>query len=99
MDELQFDFRRALPWFVHSKDDPYVLVDVTSAHAKAWASELGSFVRRCYVSDAALETRAKATGRSKEELIAAVLPDPGSTMAGDFGEILVYLYHSSQELP
>lgn len=40
-----------------------------------------------------------ATGASKADLIAARLPDAGSTMAGDFGEILVYLYQASKEHP
>jgi hypothetical protein len=78
---------------------PYVLVRVSDEHAKAWAGVLGVAVRRCYVSDAIVEERAKAVGLSEEEIIAARLPDAGSTMAGDFGEILVYFYQAAQELP
>ena len=68
-------------------------------HAKAWANCLGLAVRRCYVSDAIINERSQATGVSKAEIIAAKLPDPGSTMAGDFGEILVYFYQGTKELP
>jgi hypothetical protein len=46
-------------------------------------------VRRCYITDGFLDERVKATGRTKAEIVAAVLPDAGSTMSGDFGEILV----------
>ncbi len=54
-------------------------------------------VRRCYIDDALLEQRAQAVGRPKSELVAAKLPDRGSTMAGDFGEILVFLYNAAAE--
>lgn len=33
------------------------------------------------------------------DIIAARLPDRGATMAGDFGEILVYVYQAGRELP
>jgi hypothetical protein len=98
-DDLGFDILRAAPWFPHEKEAPYVLVRVSDEHAKAWADVLGVAVRRCYVSDKVVEERAMATGASKADLIAARLPDAGSTMAGDFGEILVYLYQASKEHP
>jgi hypothetical protein len=99
MDDLGFDILRTLAWFPHSKEAPYVLVRVSDEHAKAWADALGVAVRRCYVSDSVVEERAKATGVSKAEIIAARLPDAGSTMAGDFGEILVYFYQAAKEHP
>ncbi len=97
--DLGFDFSRAAPWFPHTQDAPYVLIRVSDAHAKTWADALGVAVRRCYVSDAIIDERAKATGAKKEDIIAARLPDAGSTMAGDFGEILVYFYQAAGELP
>jgi hypothetical protein len=97
--DLGFDFAQAAPWFPHAQDVPYVLVRVSEEHAKAWADALGVAVRRCYVSDAIIEERAKATGTAKAEIIAARLPDAGATMAGDFGEILVYFYQAARELP
>lgn len=95
VDDLGFDFRRAAPWFPHVKEAPYVLVRVSDEHANAWADALGLAVRRCYVSDALIETRAKELGVAKGEVIASKLPDPGATMAGDFGEILVYVYQAA----
>jgi hypothetical protein len=97
--ELGFDFTRAAPWFPHEKNDPYVLVRVSDKHARAWADCLGVAVRRCYVSDTIVNERAKAAGVAKEEIIASKLPDAGATMAGDFGEILVYFYQGAKELP
>jgi len=99
MIELDLDVSRLLPWFEHEQDAPYVLIRVSDEHAASWASVLGVPLRRCYVTDDALEQNALRTGLPKPELIAAKLPDPGSTMAGDFGEILVYLYHAVREHP
>jgi hypothetical protein len=98
-DDLGFDFAKAAPWFPHAKESPYVLIRVSDEHAKAWADSLGITVRRCYVSDAIVNQRAKATGAKKTQIIAAKLPDPGAVMSGDFGEILVYFYQSAKALP
>lgn len=98
-DDLGFDFARAAPWFRHERDTPYVLVRVSDEHAKRWADDLGLAVRRCYVSDSIINERAGALGVDKAEIIAARLPDGGATMAGDFGEILVYFYQGAEVLP
>lgn len=74
-----------------------MLVRVSDELAATWADLLGEPVRRCYIGDALLDDRAQATGRPKSELVAAKLPDRGSIMAGDFGEILVFLYHGAVE--
>lgn len=97
-DDLGFDFARAAPWFLHDKEKPYVLVRVSDKHARAWADALGLTVRRCYVSDSIVAAKAKEHGVDTTEIIAARMPDAGATMAGDFGEILVYLYQSAKEL-
>lgn len=97
MRDLGLDFTAITPWFADDHKSPYVLVRVDDQHAAAWSEVLGTPVRRCYIDDALLNERARATGRPKSELIAAKLPDRGSTMAGDFGEILVFLYHASVE--
>lgn len=96
-DDLGFDFRRAAPWFPHAKEKPYVLVRVSDEHAKSWADAIGLTVRRCYVSDSIITAKAKEHGVAKTDIIAARLPGAGATMAGDFGEILVYLYQSAKD--
>ncbi len=96
-DDLGFDFRRAAPWFPHATEKPYVLVRISDEHAKSWAESLGLTVRRCYVSDSIVNEKAKEHGVDESEIITARLPDAGATMAGDFGEILVYLYQGAEE--
>lgn len=97
MIDLGVDIGAIAPWFAEEQQSPYVLVRVSDEHASAWAGALGVPIRRCYIGDALLDERARLTGKPKSELVAAKLPDRGSTMAGDFGEILVYLYHAAAE--
>lgn len=72
-----------------------MLVRVSDEHAKGWTAVLGLPVRRCYVTDAVLAQRADELKVSQADIIAAKMPDPGSTMAGDFGEILCYMYQGA----
>src|SRR5690606_31602890 len=97
MIDLGVDIGAIAQWFAEEQHSPYVLVRVSNEHASAWAGALGVPIRRCYIDDALLDERARLTGKPKSELVAAKLPDRGSTMAGDFGEILVYLYHAAVE--
>ncbi|MBK1841659.1 DUF1837 domain-containing protein [Azospirillum sp. YIM B02556] len=99
VDDLDFDFAQAALWFQFDQSASYQLVQVSDEHAKLLADNLGLAVRRCYVNDSTINERAKALDVDKTEIIAARLPDAGATMAGDFGEILVYFYHSAKELP
>lgn len=99
MNELGLEIQEVLAWFPHVQDAPYVLVRVSDTHAQDWATKLGVPVRRCYISDSLLEERSKRLNVSKAEIVDARLPDPGSTMSGDFGEILVYLYQAAREHP
>lgn len=99
MIDLGIDVRDLLPLFEPEQEQPYVLIRVPAESATNWADIIGLPLRRCYIADDALEQNAQRTGRPKIELLAAKLPDPGSTMAGDFGEIFVYLYHAVQQYP
>ncbi len=99
MEDLGINIAAIAPWFEHEHDTPYVLIRVSPEHAASWAETLGVPLRRCYVADDVLEQNALRTGRPKSELVAAKFPDSGSTMAGDFGEIIVYLYHAVLEHP
>lgn len=97
MIELGVDIAAIAPWFAPEHQVPFVLIRVPEAEAAQWVNELGVPVRRCYIDDALLEQQATRSGRPKSELLAAKLPERGSTMAGDFGEILVFLYHAVAE--
>ena len=99
MDELGIDIGQIISWFPHVQDAPYVLVRVSEDQVRIWSDALGVPVRRCYITDAILEDRAAKLNVPKAEVLAAKLPDPGATMAGDFGEILVYFYQASKEYP
>lgn len=99
MNEIGLDVTHALPWFPHEQETPFTLVRVSDEHVRAWQDALGLPLRRCYVTDALVDQRSAATGSAKSQIVAAKLPDPGATMAGDFGEILVYLYQASKEYP
>lgn len=99
MDELGFDFKTAATWFQHQQDQPFALVKLTSAQTNELASEISVAVRRCYITDELLTQRAVALGIQQSEILASRLPDKGSTMAGDFGEILCYFYQSTKGLP
>jgi hypothetical protein len=50
----------------------------------------------CYISQERLEERAAQTGLAFSELIANKIPDRGSVMSGDFGEIFTLYFLDSQ---
>lgn len=99
MDELGFDFNTSIGWFPHQQEQPYVLVRLTTAQAQQLAEDLAVAVRRCYITDGLLTQRADALGIPQTDILGSKLPDPGATMAGDFGELLCYVYQSTKELP
>lgn len=98
-DDLGIDLAEVATWFAHDHETPYVLARISEETSRQLGRELAMAVRRCYVADDSLQSRANATGCPITELIAARLPDPGSTMSGDFGEILVYVYLAARQLP
>lgn len=97
MKDLSIETATIAPWFPAEQGSPYVLIRVPDQLAAGWGNVLGIPVRQCYIDDALLEERTARTGSPKSELVAAKLPDRGATMAGDFGEILVFLYHAAAE--
>lgn len=99
MEELGLDVQTISSWFMHEQDEPYVFIRVPSEYSDSWDEVLGEAVRRCYITDENLEERAQVTGYLKSMIVTAKLPPRGSTMAGDFGEILVYLYHAVLQNP
>ena len=107
VDELGLDPNQVLPWFSHETDQPYVLVRVSAENAAGWGAALRDAVRRCYLSDEGLRSRAneleqelQGTFEARQAaVIGSKLPDPSATMAGDFGEILVYAYQAAKALP
>jgi hypothetical protein len=50
----------------------------------------------CYTTKLHLKERAESTGLPLAELLANKLPDPGSVMSGDFGEVLTLFFLGSE---
>ena len=108
MQELGIDIEQVFAWFPHETETPYVLVRVPLEHADNWVVALRDAVRRCYLADELLQSRARqleeelqdTTDESRQaQIIDSKLPESGSTMAGDFGEILTYFYKSAKAHP
>lgn len=99
MHELGLDAATVATWFPVETETPYLLVRVPTETAAAWAELLSVPVRRCYAGDETLRVNAKRTGAPLRELLAALVPDAGSTMAGDFGEIVAALHQAAQRAP
>ena len=67
-------------------------VSVSETHATTWPALLAGAVRRAYIADARLQQIAQANNMTQAAVLATKLPDPGSVMSGDFGEIVAYIY-------
>lgn len=100
-DNTDLDYATIRGWFSSASATGYTRLDVPAEHAATLASLLGICVRRCYLSDHSLSSLLSDPERNVTELIAACLPDRGATMAGDFGEMLTFIYHlaNNEQLP
>jgi hypothetical protein len=99
MRELGLDLAQVRTFFVEDPDQAFVLIRVPVDAADHWANLLGVPARRCYVSDGNAAANATRTGLPLSEVVAAKTPDPGSVMAGDFGEILTALFLAASAHP
>ena len=99
MNDLGLEPTALQALFSHLENSACVFVRFDSDHAIRRADALATAMRRCYIDDKQLLSRVGSTGASKAEILGAKLPDKGSTMAGDFGEILVFLYQAIRALP
>ena len=97
MNSLELDLKRVRDWFIHVQSTPYVIVRLDQQRAAKLHNEIGTAVRRCYIADSLLINYSEQNNLPQTDIISAQLPDPGSIMAGDFGEILVYLYQMTRE--
>lgn len=107
MNELGLDISNFLHLFPHEIELPYAVVRISDEQVNGLAVTIRDAVRRCYLSDELLQDRVKALevelGGTAEfrqaQIIGAKLPNPGSTMSGDFGEILTYIYQAARAHP
>lgn len=99
MNEIGLQPETVQPWFAAQVAQGYTRVSVTPEQVATWSDLLCDALRRCYISDQRLQERVQATQVPPVEIVAAKLPDPGSVMSGDFGEIIAYLYLASRDFP
>ena len=107
MNELGLDTEVTAQWFPHETEQPYLLIRVTAEHANAFSNLLGSAVRRCYLADDVLLSRSHTLAQElpgpyqqrQREIIASAIPNAGSVMSGDFGEILGYIVQACEAYP
>jgi hypothetical protein len=97
VNELGLQIDAIQVWFVAEQAQQYTRVAVPPEHAETWDELLKDAVRRCYISDDQLAARAAAIHTTQGEILAAILPDAGAVMSGDFGEIIGYIYLASRE--
>jgi hypothetical protein len=96
MDELGLQQNAVRLWFTAQPGQQYTLVSVSQAVVATWGVVLCDAFRRAYISDQLLDQRAEVTQSPRAEILAAKLPNAGSVMSGDFGEIVGYLYLGAQ---
>lgn len=99
MNSLGLDLDVFAASFVEISDTPFLLVQARADEAGKWADLLGVPARRCYIADANLEQRARAGQVAGSEVAAAKIPDPGSVMSGDFGELIAAFYFAARSRP
>lgn len=97
MFELGVDKAWLRTLFRTRQDQPFVLVEVDPSMASTLSERLGVAVRRCYITDELLAERQERVDATAEEIIRAKVPDAGSVMSGDFGEILTALFQVASE--
>jgi hypothetical protein len=96
MDELGLDAAEIAKWFAKIPDSSFAVFSVESKYSTKWAQQLSAAVRRCYISDEDAQAASMKHGISSASVIASKIPDPGSVMSGDFGEILALIYRASE---
>jgi len=83
-------------WFAaHALPINSIVADVFVLNAEARASIADFLVKElpdCYISKDDIEDQVERTKRTVSEIVANKFADPGSVMAGDFGEILTLFF-------
>lgn len=92
MKELGLDLAEVRTFFNEACSKPYVLVAIAEDRVAEWTELLGVPARRCYISDGQLKSTVDDKGHSYQTVVQAVIPDEGSVMAGDYGEIVTAFY-------
>ncbi len=99
MKELGLDLIEVRAFFEEIQATPMIQVKIEPERAEAWTQLLGVPVRRCYISDGRLADLVEQDGHAHKTILEALLPDKGSVMAGDYGEIITALYLAACAYP
>lgn len=99
MKELGINLGKVQAFFSEVHQKPFILVKIAPEKTAEWTQMLGVPARRCYISDTRLRDSVQRTKESYEAVVESTLPDRGSVMAGDYGEIITALYLASLEYP
>jgi len=93
---MSIDENDLVSWFEdYDLPDDSILVRthvIKQEHANQFEDFMVKEIPSCYLSSNDLDDQIHRTGLSANELIENKMPDPGSVMAGDFGEILTLFY-------
>lgn len=99
MKHVNIDLASAKSLFVTAQDDPYVLIEIHDQASDDLIQMLPSAFRQFYVDDDELERTHVAMQLPKSDLVRLKLPDAGSTMSGDFGEMLTSVMQAALQHP
>lgn len=99
MHEVDIDLQHAKTLFVSVQEDPFILIEIPEASVAELVKILPVPFRQFYVSDRVLDQVHMSSNTPRTELIKLKIPDPGSTMSGDFGEMLVAVMQAALEHP
>jgi len=89
-----------LSYFDHVNNGCFIL-KLQPKERDAFLSKLPNKYRKCYITDQKIEELlSRHNGNiSAKKIIQSKIPDPGSVMAGDFGEITAYFILKGKYLP
>lgn len=99
MKHVDIDLGSAKSLFFTAQADPYVLIQIDDQAGDDLIQMLPSAFRQFYVDDDELEHTHVAMQLPKSDLVRLKLPDPGSTMSGDFGEMLTSVMQAALQHP
>ena len=84
---------------IKKSDISFILLKLEKDNSKKFRLHLPLKFRQCYISDNELAERLQDPDLTNADILDAYLPDKGSVMAGEFGEIISFYLVKSIYLP
>jgi hypothetical protein len=87
--------------YFEATEKGYLLIKLKPKQRAIFLSKLPTRYRKCYITDTRIEELLSAHKKklAAKEIIHSKIPDPGSVMAGEFGEITSYFALKGKYLP